>query len=137
MARLRTTPHEHHYEGVLRTAALGVALAGAAGSVGLTIFQGRRNPSLLLVGMFVAWVALPFVALAISILRSKAWTFPTRVMLWGLTLTIAVSSLAVYASVVLGPPRPRPAGLFLAVPALSWLLAGTLLPLTAWLSRRR
>src|SRR5436190_19996122 len=137
MHRTRPNSHEQHFEGVLQTAALTVALAGAAGSVGLTIFQGRRNPSLLLMGIFAIWVLSPFVALVISIVRSKGWTFPTRVMLWGLTLTITIGSLAVYASVALGPPRPQPAAFFLVVPMLSWVLAGVLLLVTAWLSPTR
>src|SRR5438105_15138829 len=98
MRRDRPDSHEHHFEGALRTAALILALAGAAGSVGLTLFQGRRNPSLLLMGMFAVWVLSPFVALVVSIQSSKAWTFPTRIVLWGVTLTITIGSLAVYAS---------------------------------------
>ena len=121
----------------MQNSAVAVAIAGAVGSVGLTIFQGRRNPSVLLMGMFTVWVLSPFAALVVSILKSKQWTFPTRVMLWGLTLTISICSPAIYASVALGPPRSQAAFLFLAVPFLCWLLGGTVLPLTAWLSRRR
>jgi hypothetical protein len=132
----RSHSQKHRFDGVLQTAALAVALAGATGSVGLTIFQGRRNPSLLLMGMFAVWVLSPFVALVISLLSSRAWTFPARVMLWGFTVTIAIGSLAVYAGVALGVPQRQPAAFFLVVPMLSWLFVGALLSLRAWLSRK-
>src|ERR1043165_7414516 len=92
MHRLKPAPQGPPFEGVLQTAALIIALAGAAGSTGLTIFQGRHNPSLLLIGMFTVWVLSPFVALVVLLLNSKVWTFPTRVMLWGLTLIISIVS---------------------------------------------
>ena len=49
---------------VLRAAALTFALAGAAGAVGLTLYAGRHNNSLILRLIFVVWVLSPFVAAA-------------------------------------------------------------------------
>ena len=37
-------------------------LGGAAASVALMLYVGRHNPSVLLMAMFVFWVASPFVA---------------------------------------------------------------------------
>ena len=48
--------------GRLRAAAIIAAMAGAVGSVGLTLRAGRDTPRFLLV-LFVIWVLSPFVAL--------------------------------------------------------------------------
>lgn len=51
--------------GPLRTAAMLAVVAGAVGSVGLTLRAGHRNNSLVLQMLFLIWVLLPFVALAL------------------------------------------------------------------------
>ena len=48
--------------GLLRAVALIEVVAGAVGSVGLTLRAGQRSPRLLLV-LFTIWVLSPFVAL--------------------------------------------------------------------------
>lgn len=49
--------------GVLRLVALIVSVVGALGSVSLTLWFGRRNPSYILPALFAIWVLSPFVAL--------------------------------------------------------------------------
>jgi len=43
-----------------------VALAGAVGSVGLTLRAGHRNNSLILMALFATWVLSPLVALVLA-----------------------------------------------------------------------
>ncbi|HEY0778970.1 MAG TPA: hypothetical protein VGD56_13450, partial [Gemmatirosa sp.] len=75
--------------GRLRGAALGTALAGAAGSVALMLRAGRHQPSGLLLALFGEWVLAPFVALAAAATASVRWAALTRVTLYGLTLLVA------------------------------------------------
>lgn len=99
------------------TAAARIAVfAGAAGSVALTLYTGRRNPSLLLMALFVIWVLAPFVALAWANAHSR---------LHALSVLVAAASLAIYGTIALGPPTAKPAFWFLVVPAAAWLAIAT------------
>src|ERR1019366_3092384 len=98
--------------GLLRVVSLIVLVAGAAGSLDMVFRVGHRNPSHLLMGLFVVWVSSPFVALVVANLYSKRWSIPS--------LVVALGSLAVYMDVALGPPRSQPAFVFLVVPLVSW-----------------
>jgi hypothetical protein len=107
--------------GVLRAVGRPAAVVGAMGSVGLMIWVGHRNPSWLLLLMFVIWVIAPFAGLILADMRSANWSMLTRATLHALMLILAVGSLAAYADVLLRP-RSQPAAMFLVVPVLSWLL---------------
>ena len=87
--------------------ALIAALAGAVGSLGLMLHTGRRQSSLILIGLFTIWVLSPFVALVCAHVVSKRWSALTRTTLYGLMLLLTLSSLASYGYVALGPPRPH------------------------------
>ena len=121
----------------LRPPALIALLLGAAGSVGLMFHVGRRNRSELLLVLFVVWVLSPFVVLAWADMVSKRWAVLTRATLYGVMLTIALGSLAIYGRVAFGPPRPQPASVFLLVPPASWLLTVIALATAARVSRER
>jgi hypothetical protein len=124
-------------EGVarLRVAGLIAAVAGAAGSVALMLYAGRRNPSRLLLGLFVVWVLSPFVALIFAEGVTKRWPVVTRASLYSLMLIVALGSLAIYAEVAFNPP-PKMARFFLIVPAVSWLLSAVVLAIGARSSAR-
>jgi hypothetical protein len=85
-----------------------LAAAGAFGSVAAVLWVGRRNPSLILMAMFVIWVALPFWGLVYA--RLAHWV----------ALVVVAGSLAIYGYVALGPPRAQVAKWFLLTPAVSW-----------------
>jgi hypothetical protein len=121
---------------LLRRAALIALPIGAAGSLGLMLFAGRRNTSLLLLALFTVWVLSPFLALAWANIVSKHWQPLTRATLEWLTLFVALGSVAAYAYVALGPPRPKPASVFLVVPSVSWLLIAISVSITALTSRK-
>ncbi len=100
----------------------GVSLTGAIGSLAFTLYTGRHNGSVLLLGLFVIWVGSPFAALiVVKALRSLA-----------LALVVTTASLAIYGTIALGPPRAQPAFFFLMTPAASWFLIGA----AAFLNRR-
>jgi hypothetical protein len=119
----------------LRTAALIALFLGALGSLGLTLYTGRHNNSIVLPILFAGWVLSPFVALLVvnAILRHSS--IPTRVTLYILMLVITVGSLVAYSG-VLTPPDAKPAGIFLVVPFISWILMAIVIPIASFLSRR-
>lgn len=121
--------------GLLRAVARIAVVVGAVGSVGFMLRAGRRTPHFLLV-LFVIWVLSPFVALAWANLVAKRWSVPTRATLYGVTLLIALGSLAIYGGVVSPPAGSPGAFVFVAVPPGSWLLMTIVVPIAAWISRR-
>lgn len=127
---------EGRFLGLLRGAALIATLAGAVGSFGLMLHAGRRQSSLLLIGLFTAWELSPFVALVGAHVVSKHWPVLTRATLYGLMLVLTLGSLAIYGYVALGPPRPQPAFVFLVVPLGSWLIIAIALAIAALIPGR-
>lgn len=123
--------------GPLRAAALIGVLAGAVGSVGLTLHAGRHNNSRLLMVLFALWVLSPFMALVMATVVSKRWSVHTRATLYSVMLVLTLGSLAVYGDVALGPPRAKTAFVFVIVPPASWLLMGIIVPIPALISDRR
>lgn len=137
MASVRVAATERGSLGILHAVALIAVVAGAVGSLGLMLFAGRRNPSVLLIVLFAIWVLSPFVALALANLGSAHWSIATRKALYIVTLVVTLGSFAMYADVVLRPPRATPASRFLVVPLVSWLLMTTVVPVAALISRRQ
>jgi hypothetical protein len=120
----------------LRTVALLAVMAGAVSSVGLMLRVGYRNPSRLLIALFLVWDLSPFVVLVLADMFSKRWPAITRTTLHAVMIVIALGSVALYGDVVLRP-RPQPAAMFLIVPVASGLLILVVLPIAALISRRR
>ena len=119
-----------------RAVALIAVVTGAWGSVGLMLRAGRRTPRLLLV-LFVIWLLSPFVALLWANMVSKRWSDVTRATLYGVTLVVALSSLAIYGElVVLKPPGSPNAFLFVVVPPASWMFMTIVVPVAALISGR-
>lgn len=122
--------------GPLRAAAMIAVVAGAIGSVGLTLHVGRHNASRTLLSLFVIWVLSPFVALVFASIVSKRWPVLARTTLYSVMLVLTLGSLAIYGDVAFGPPRATPAFAFLVVPLASWLLIAVAVPVSAYISRR-
>ena len=120
--------------GVLRAVGLIAVAAGAVGSIGFMLRAG--NPPLFLRVLFAVWVLSPFVALLFAHVVSKRWPVLTRATLYSLMVIVTVGSLAFYGNVVFGPPRPKPASVFLLVPLGSWLLMTIAVSIAAFISRR-
>jgi hypothetical protein len=122
--------------GLLQTAALIAVLTGALGSVAFTLLAGHRNPSRLLIFLFVIWVLSPFVALVFATFISKSWSVLARGTLYSMMLFLSLAFLAVYGRAALGPPRAKTAFVFVVVPPLSFLLTMVAVSTAALLSPR-
>ena len=110
-------------------------VAGALWSVSSMFWVGRRNPSRLLLGLFLIWDISPFVGLAIADLVARYWSIPTRASLYVVMLILSLCSMLIYGDVV-WRPRPLPAFMFLVVPFGSWLVMAIVLPAAAFVSRK-
>ena len=122
---------------MLRKAGLLAIVIGGVGSVAVTLYTGRRNPSALLMAAFAIWVLLPFVALAAADAMSTNWSALTRTVLYALMFVTAIDALGTYGYVAFGPPRPQPAFWFLVVPPASLLLIAVLLRTVASIGKSR
>ena len=111
-----------NFLGFLRGVALLTVLLGAMGSLRFMLQAGRRQGSLLLIGLFTVWVLSPFVALVYAHMVAKGWPADAQASIYSLMLIFTLGSLACYGYVVLGSPRPQPAFVFLVVPLASWVL---------------
>lgn len=115
--------------------ATATALAGAVAAAALVLWAGRHNPSFSLRVMFVLWDVLPFAMLVFLQRRSAGWRSPVSAVLPMATLLVTVLSLAIYALVAFGPPRPQPAFFFLIVPPASILATLVLIAAAAVVTR--
>ena len=106
------------------------AVVGAIGSVALTLYAGRNNNLPFLMILMSGWVLAPFMGYALASRYSTRWTAPTRVVLDGIIVLVAVASLVLYAA-------SQSTRVFVAVPIGAWLLMLIGVPLTALISRRR
>ncbi len=100
-----------------------MVLAGAAGSLGFTIYAGRHNSSAVLAVLFYGWVLSPFVTLLLvnAVVHRKSTL--ERLALYTLMVLITLGSLIVYSG-MWSPPNAKPAFVFLMIPLLSWLFMG-------------
>jgi hypothetical protein len=119
----------------LRAIAMVLLLIGAVISLVLMLHAGRKNNSVLLVALFVAWVMSPFAGLFVTDKISMRWSLRTRMALYYLILFITSGSVVVYSG-ALSPPGTKPAFVFLVVPLLSWLLIVTVIPIAKKMSRK-
>jgi hypothetical protein len=116
---------------MLRAAAMIAVLAGAVGSFGLMLRVGQGNNSKVLLALFTIWVLSPFVAAGWAHAVSNRWAAVTQATLYSVILVVALGSLIIYGGVAFGPPRAKPAAVFLMVPLVSWLLLGVVVPVAA------
>ena len=105
----------------LRTTALIVALVGAVGSLYFMFSASRKQNSIILLGLFTAWVLSPFVGLFISNKISNRWTVTARSLLYWLMIVLTISSLVAYSG-AFNTPHTKNAFIFLIVPLISWIL---------------
>ena len=106
---------------LFRIFALGITLAGAFYSLILTIHAGQNNKSTILPLLFVTWVLSPFSALIVANISFTRRSYFSRIWLYILMTCISFGSLLGYTH-VFSPFQSKPAGVFLIVPLISWLL---------------
>jgi len=85
---------------LLRTIAVVVVLAGAVGSLGLTLYTGRHNKSVLLIVLFFIWVLSPFIGLLVANVFAKRWSDLFRMTLYILMIILPLGSLVAYSGVL-------------------------------------
>ena len=105
----------------LRTTAIIVALVGTVGSLYFMFSAGRKQNSIILLGLFTAWVLSPFIGLFISNKISSRWTAPARTLLYWLMIILTIGSLVSYSG-TFNTPETKNAFIFLIFPVISWLL---------------
>jgi hypothetical protein len=119
----------------LRRAALVIALVGAVGSLYFMFNAGRGQTSVLLLGLFTAWVLSPFVGLFVANMIAKGWAVLTRASIYCLMIVLTFGSLIVYSG-RFSSPDTKPAFVFLVVPLASWFLMVTVILLASGISRK-
>lgn len=121
---------------LLRSVALFVVVGGALGSLAFMLRAGRNTPRLLLV-LFVIWILSPYALLAWANRASISWSTLTQGALYGMTLVITLISLAYYGGVLQPPAGSAAAFEFVAIPGASWAALAIVVPIAAWIARRR
>ena len=109
----------------LQTTALMVVLVGAAGSLYFMFSAGHEQKSIILLGLFTAWVLSPFVGLLISNKISNCWTALARALIYWLKIVLAIGSLVAYSG-AFNTPETKNAFIFLIFPMISWLFIVTI-----------
>ena len=101
------------------TAQIATVVVGIV-SVGLLLYIGRRNKSIVLRVLFSIWVFAPFLlSLLLNLLLKKRASVLTQKTLHVALLILAVISLALYSDVVLRPPISQPVARFVLFPVIS------------------
>ena len=108
----------------LQTTALMVVLVGAAGSLYFMFSAGHEQKSIILLGLFTAWIISPFVGLLISNKISNRWTVSARRLLYWLIIVLTIGSLVAYSG-AFNTPETKNAFIFLISPMISWFLIVT------------
>ena len=120
----------------MRGAGFVVTAIGACASAAFTLYAGRHSPPVL-VPAFVLWVLSPFLALVLMGMHEAHWSARSRTLLYSVMLLVAVASPAIYASRAFGPQRPQGAFVFVAIPAVSWIVAAAMYVVGWFTSRGR
>ena len=123
--------------GALRTAARIVVPVAAVGSLALMFRSIQRNPSRLLIVIFVLWVLAPFAALMFADVLSARWTPRLRRTLYCVMLLVALGSLGAYVADAVWPRKAQAAFVYIALPPASVLFSAIVLSTAGLLSRRR
>ena len=106
----------------LRGTVLGELVAGAVGSIALTVYAGQRvGAPLVLQVLFGGWVLTPFLLLGVALLWSTRRKPLVARALETVTPVVVFVSLAMYAATALAGSRPKTAVFVLVAPG-SWLV---------------
>ncbi|HKF49998.1 MAG TPA: hypothetical protein VKB38_21725 [Terracidiphilus sp.] len=121
---------------VLRIASrLAIRACGLA-AVALTLYTGRHNHSILLIGLFVAWVASPFFGLFLGERAARRSPAAIASAIYAASLVLSICPVLVYSIAAAALSLHEATFANLAVPAASWLAIATLL-VAAGLARKR
>ena len=113
--------YDRNKTGLVRSLALGVATAGALGSLAFTLQAGGNNVSVILVLLFSVWVLSPYILLIIFCVRSGNWSARARISLYVIMILISLISLLFYGGLIFFSGA-KPAFVFLVIPLISWIV---------------
>ena len=116
--------YDRNNTGLVRSLALGVATAGALGSLAFTLQAGGHNVSVILVLLFSVWVLSPYILLIIFCVRSGNWSARARISLYVIMILISLISLLFYGGLIFFSGA-KPAFVFLVIPLISWIVCLT------------
>ncbi|HEX8898790.1 MAG TPA: hypothetical protein VF751_08850 [Chthoniobacterales bacterium] len=119
----------------LRSAALVALVIGAIGSIGL-LRHAQQHPPQLLIVLFVIWVCAPFGLLAAANFLSHRWPIRVRMTLYLVTLLVTLLSLGIYVDNNVAHRTAHPAGVWVAVPPASVLLAAIVVGIAAFKAKK-
>ena len=107
----------------------------AGASVDLTLAAGQHNKAMFLFVLFLIWVLSPFVAILAIHAFYRLGANGIRLTIYSVIVVITAASLLGYSR-VLTPAGAKPAGVFLVVPLMCWILIAIAIPVAASRSRR-
>ena len=107
-------------QNLLQTTALTALLVGSIGSLYFMFKAGSNQKSIILIGLFTAWVLSPFVGLFIANKITSIWSVITAQLLYWAMLGLSIISIIAYSGLV-RIPDTKPAFIFLVFPFVSWL----------------
>ena len=113
-------------QNLFRTAALTILLIGTMGSLYFLFKTGSNQKSILLLGLFTAWVLSPFLGLLFTYRLSKRWTEKMSTRIYWTIIILTAISLTVYSGILKLSQTP-PAFIFLFLPFLLWLIISIIL----------
>ncbi len=113
--------YDRNKTGLVRSLALGVATAGALGSLAFTLQAGGHNVSVILVLLFSVWVLSPYILLIIFCVRSGNWSARARISLYVIMILMSLISLLFYGGLIFFFGA-KPAFVFLVIPLISWIV---------------
>ena len=111
-------------QNLLRTTALIVSLVGAVGSLYFMFSAGREQKSIILLGLFTAWILSPYIGFFILNKISNRWTVPARRLFYWLIIVLTIGSLVAYSG-SFNTPETKNAFAFLIFPMILWFLIVT------------
>ena len=120
---------------ILRVVALVTWAIGAGASVDLTLAAGQHNKAMFRFVLFLIWVLSPFVAILAIHAFYRLGANGIRLTIYSVIVVITAASLLGYSR-VLTPAGAKPAGVFLVVPLMCWILIAIAIPVAASRSRR-
>jgi hypothetical protein len=106
----------------VRTVAELLTLVGAVVSLGLMLWVGHRNSSVVLIAIFIVWVTSPFVMLLWAHRAAKGWPPAREELVRRVAISVSLGSVFVYAATAFLMHLAKPAGPFLFVPFASWCI---------------
>jgi hypothetical protein len=106
-------------------------LIGSAGSLYFMFRTASKQPSVLLMGLFTAWVLSPFLGLLLAERMVSPLKTSLRQRFYWLSLALTILSLTAYNGSI-RIASTKPAFIFLLIPFLSWIAM-----LTVWVILRR